>query len=242
MRPSATIIRVGVVAAILLVVLGAASATPWVVTLTLPNFTSAERPVSDAPQVTIAPQEPPERDLASADVLEKVLLVLAVVAVAALAAFGVAWLVRRLREAWRPDDEPVATDSLEGGDVRGEAAEVDIAALATAVARAGAHLAGTEAPADAVIAAWVALEDEAAMQGAGRGPAQTATEFTAELLARTHAPADAVAVLRGLYHRARFTDRAVGADDVRRARAALARIAGALDAGTVPAADVGGPA
>ncbi|MGC3994327.1 MAG: DUF4129 domain-containing protein [Propionicimonas sp.] len=239
MRPSATTIRVGVVAAIVLVVLGAASATPWVVTLTLPRFTSPDRPASDVPQMTIAPQEAPERDLPDAELLEKVLLVLAIVVAVALLVLGVAWLVRRLRDAWQPDDDAVDTDRLEGSDVLGEVAEVDIASLATAVARADAHLAGAVAPGDAVIAAWVALEDEATLQGAGRAPAQTATEFASELLARTPAPADAVAVLRGLYHRARFTSRPVAADDVRRARVALSRIAEALDAHAAQPAEAG---
>jgi hypothetical protein len=81
-----------------------------------------------------------------------------------------------------------------------------------------------------VIAAWVALEDEAAFQGAARDPAQTPTEFTTALLAHTPAPAEAVATLRGLYHRARFTSRPIGADDVRRAREALTAIAEAIDA------------
>ena len=79
----------------------------------------------------------------------------------------------------------------------------------------------------------MALEDEAELQGASRDPAQTATEFTVVLLERTPAPADAVASLRALYHRARFTAHDITADDVRDARAALTRIAGALDAAPV---------
>ncbi len=109
------------------------------------------------------------------------------------------------------------------------AAAVDIAALATDVQRADAQLAGVTEPGDAVIAAWVALEHEAALQGAERRAAQTSTEFTAELLAATPAPADAVATLRALYQRARFTRRPITAADVAAARTALGSIAAALD-------------
>lgn len=222
-------IRGGVVAATVLVVLGAASATPWVVTLPPVSFGDRERPVPTTTPMTIPPQEPPARDLPVAETLEKVMLTLFVLVVVAVLALAVYWLVQRLRAAWRPEQDTTEADPLGGSDVLGEV--VDIASLATAVARAEAHLDGAVEPGDAVITAWVALEDEAELQGAGREPAQTATEFTVELLARTPAPADAVTVLRGLYHRARFTAHPVLADDVSDAREALARIAAALDAG-----------
>jgi hypothetical protein len=228
-QPGAAMIRGGVIAAIVLAVLGAASATPWVVTV--PPFTigNRDRPVPTTTPMTLPPQEPPQRDLPVAETLEKAMLALFTVIVVALAALAIGWLVRRLRAAWRPEEDLTEPDRLDGSDVPGEVVGVDITSLATAVARAEAHLAGTRQPRDAVIAAWVALEDEAELQGAGRDPAQTATEFTTELLARTSAPADAVAVLRGLYHRARFTSGPVTPQDVGSARGALARIASALD-------------
>lgn len=226
-------VRGGVVAAIVLAVLGAASATAWVVTIPPLRIGDQDRPAPTTTPMTIPPQEPPDRDLPVAETLEKVMLGLFALVVVAVVALAVYWLVRRLRAAWRPDEDGTAVDRLDDSDVPGEV--VDIASLATAVARAEAHLAGATAPGDAVVAAWVALEDEAELQGAGRDPAQTATEFTTELLARTAAPADAVAALRGLYHRARFTAHPVTPDDVDGAREALARIASALDA------DVRGP-
>ena len=115
-------------------------------------------------------------------------------------------------------DEPVPDDRLDQGAVLIGAAAVDIAALATDVQRADAQLAGVTEPGDAVIAAWVALEHEAALQGAERRAAQTSTEFTTDLLAATPAPPEAVVTLRGLYQRARFTRRPVSAADVDAAR------------------------
>ena len=229
--PGAAVIRGSVIAAISLAVLGAAAATPWVVTI--PPFTigNRDRSVPTTTPMTLPPQEPPQRDLPVAETLEKTMLVLFTLIVVALAALALGWLVRRLGAAWRAEEGLTGPHRLDGSDVPGEVVGVDITSLARAVARAEAHLAGSRQPRDAVIAAWVALEDEAELQGAGRDPAQTATEFTTELLARTSAPADPVAVLRRLYHRARFTSGPVTAQDVGSARGALARIAAALDVG-----------
>ncbi|MCW5953062.1 MAG: DUF4129 domain-containing protein [Propionibacteriaceae bacterium] len=230
MTPSARMTRGGVIAAIVLVVLGAASATPWVVTLQIPTFGPDEPLDLDIPPMTLPPQEPAERDPAVAETLEQILVSLLAVIAAAIIGYALFRLIQRLRDAWRPERERVESDQLGKGEALGEEPSVDIASLATAVARAEARLAGLAEPGDAVTAAWVALEDEAALQGTSRDPAQTTTEFTTALLEHTPAPAGAVTVLRGLYHRARFTSHPIGPDDVRRAREALGRIAGALDA------------
>jgi Domain of unknown function (DUF4129) len=57
---------------------------------------------------------------------------------------------------------------------------------------------------DAVVAAWLRLEEAAAHEGAGRAPHQTATEFTTALLSRYAADEAALTQLRELYQRARF--------------------------------------
>lgn len=72
------------------------------------------------------------------------------------------------------------------------------------------------APGDAVIGAWLALEHATD----GRRPHQTATEFTDGLAADEHALAE----LRSLYQRARFSTAPTTDDDVALARAALDRI------------------
>jgi hypothetical protein len=75
-------------------------------------------------------------------------------------------------------------------------------------------------PRDAVIRAWVTLENATAYK---RAPHQTATEFTVALLAKETADEDAVRELRALYHRARFGQHS-GDGDAAAARAALDRI------------------
>lgn len=110
-------------------------------------------------------------------------------------------------------------------------------------ARSAASALSGPAPdaAEAVVAAWLALESAAAGSGAARGPAQTPTEFTAALLRRHHADEEAVATLLGLYHRARFAVRPdLGADDVESARRAVRVIVETLGA-TAASPDPSGP-
>lgn len=75
-------------------------------------------------------------------------------------------------------------------------------------------------PRDAVIQAWVILENATYD---GRPPHQTATEFTVSLLARETADEKALWDLRTLYHRARFGHHG-DEDDATRAGHALDRI------------------
>ncbi|MEV4310652.1 DUF4129 domain-containing protein [Actinocrispum sp. NPDC049592] len=93
-----------------------------------------------------------------------------------------------------------------------------------AVSAMDRHVGGP--PSDAVIAAWVHLETEAAASGTEREPHQTPSEFTEAVLTEHHADENALRDLKSVYQRARFgqADR-VTADDVAVARAALERIA-----------------
>jgi hypothetical protein len=76
-------------------------------------------------------------------------------------------------------------------------------------------------PRDAVIAAWVTLENAADHK---RAPHETATEFTVALLEEENADEAALRDLRTLYQRARFGAGTVDDDSATRARDALDRI------------------
>ena len=76
-------------------------------------------------------------------------------------------------------------------------------------------------PRDAVIEAWVTLENAADHT---RAPHETATEFTVGLLEKENADEAALRELRTLYQRARFSQDPVDDDSVTRARAALEQI------------------
>ncbi|MFE6970216.1 DUF4129 domain-containing protein [Isoptericola sp. NPDC057653] len=215
-----------------LVVLGAATATPWrvrVPDLVLPAPTASD-PVSDRRPGDLVPTDRPDT---SFDLITWIVVALSI-AGALFLLYLVVLLARRVLRALataEDDDEP---DPLApGAATTGTPAALALPQLQDAVDTALARVDAAATPHDAVVAAWVALEDAAAEHGTTRAPAQTATEFTALLLtAQRHdgrtVPTADVDTLRRLYQRARFTDRPVGADAVRDARSALSHIARAL--------------
>lgn len=148
-------------------------------------------------------------------------------------------VLRRLAERRRgegaPDDAGLDAGPLvAGGDVTPL-----LPALRDGVEDAGDRLRRVPLPGDAVIAAWVALENAAAGSGVVRRASQTPTEFTLAVLDRT--PADPVAAreLLDLYLRARFGDEPVGPRDVDVAADAVRRLADSLD--PPPAGEATGP-
>lgn len=211
------------------VVLGAATAAPWRFSpphLPTPELSMPQQqpPPSPDPSVTPAPQpaEEPTHDNRWTALITAILLSLLV---AALLTFAVRKILTILRG--QIDTTP---DNLTGGTgTTTHDDAVDLPELQDAVTRALAHLDGHARPRDAVVAAWVALEEAAARAGAHRDPAQTPTEFAGTVLANTPAPPAAVARLRTLYQRARFTDRPIDRTAVTQARTALADIARSLD-------------
>lgn len=210
------------------VVLGAATATPWrlnpphlpVPELSLPTQ-SAPTPET-TPSAAPHPVEEPTYDTRWIAILFATLLGLLIATLLTLA-------VRKLLDIYRQRTD-TTPDNLTGGTATGTPGDtIDIPELQDAVTRALAHLDGHARPRDAVVASWVALEEAAARAGTHRDPAQTPTEFAGTVLAATPAPPDAVARLRTLYQRARFTDRPIDRTAVAQARAALADIARSLD-------------
>ncbi|WP_281495082.1 DUF4129 domain-containing protein [Isoptericola sp. S6320L] len=219
-----------------LAVLGAATATPW--HLTVPELLLDAGPGRPLPSTEPSPPPAAPRTDASTgepdDTILTTLIVLgAIILVLLLWAAG-RTILRALRDAPRKPPEPDTLDP--GGDLATAAVPtVPLPELADAVTRALQHLDDARTPTDAVIAAWVALEDAAAEHGTARDPAQTPTEFTQAILATTPAPPGQVATLRTLYQRARFTTHPTEDDDVTAARTALTRIARSLDTrGTAP--------
>lgn len=135
------------------------------------------------------------------------------------------WLFRAARAllAVRIEQVP-ASDQIGAG--RGLAGKALTAQQVTdAVAEALLRLDQAGNPTDAVILAWLALEEAAARHGVNRDPAQTPTEFTADLLDRSAVPVADTVSLRGLYWRARFSDLETTAADQQQARQCLEHIA-----------------
>jgi len=215
-----------------LVVLGAATATPWRVQV--PRAVVPEPDASDPalPQQPgqIVPGDQPEP---SSDVVTWIVVALSVAGAVLVIVLLVLLARRVLRALAVPDEDDDGDDLSPGTAAAGTLTDLPLPALQDAVAAALARVDTARTPHDAVVAAWVALEDAAARHGTARDPAQTATEFTAHLLTAQRrdgrtVPTLDVDTLRRLYQRARFTERPVAPDDVDAARAALTRIAHAL--------------
>lgn len=154
-----------------------------------------------------------------------VIQVLVVLALLALAVLVVRYAVRgwRLDRGARGDDDVLPGD--EGDEGLPDAA---VAALREGVRAAARALDEDVPPGDAVISAWVRVEEGAAATGVVRDRAQTATEFTLDVLDATAADPAATRELLGLYLAARFGAHPVAAADVHRARELLEVVARGL--------------
>lgn len=195
-----------------------------------------ERGLPDPPGINGVP---PDENAYKVDVVDELQLVQAAIVIAAMILLLIAFavLIRRLQQLRRrplrlgvgveePDEEIGALESHLQMRLR-RAAETARTELA---ARAGGP------PGDAVIAAWLRLEETAEHEGAGRKPHETATEFTTTLLARYTTSEPALDELRVLYQRARFgRPGEVTEADVSAAIGALDRILHALANSATPA-------
>ena len=219
----------GTVVVLLLTVLGAAVGVGW-------RLEDRDFGLAGPPMPAPAPS-PPERPDAAQGMSPNMdsamdwgwIEVLGLVLFGVLAALALWWLWRWLRRR-----DPARRAPLrEVRTTAGEVAEPDLPVLRRGVSAARRFLAQIPRASDAVIAAWLALEEAATESGVRRAPSQTPTEFTVAVLQRTPADPEATTELLALYHRARFSTGPIGADDVALASRCLARLAASWD---VPAA------
>lgn len=194
----------------------------WDPTLGTPSFSGPSTPNPDDFSVTPPPSPTSEagETLTSPSWLQPTLLSILAVLFLTLAYL----FIRRLlaQAAARRTYTLAATG--QGASAWSDAEDEVIPDLTDALTQAQEALRDHGKPGDAVIAAWVALEDTAAASGAARSASDTPTEFTVTLLRRTNADPAAITSLRGTYLAARFGSREVGKDDVATAAAALERI------------------
>jgi Domain of unknown function (DUF4129) len=113
--------------------------------------------------------------------------------------------------------------------------EPDTPTLRTGIALALQVLDEQREPADAIVRAWLGLQETAEESGIVRRPAETPTEFTSRILSRAFADDAAVQTLLRLYLRTRFGDHPVTSDDVSAVRAALQELARTWPAPKSPA-------
>lgn len=222
----------GVIALLVLAVLGAALAGPWNPPTRTESLIPWEPP--DPVDVSIPQQAQPElrlADLAGRDVQPWDLTWLGIGLLAVLIAW-IAWLVARWFRRHPVELPPESPDDagLDLGDtLRGPGvAQPDLPALRAAVAGADLLVRRRVPPTEAVVAAWVHLEDAAGRSGVPRKRTQTPTEFTVDVLDRTPVDPAATRALLALYLRARFGDDPMTTRDVATALAALETLAAGL--------------
>jgi len=183
------------------------------------TFDPAEIPgLEPVPEIT-GPALPPEEIVQyEASRWPYIILAIIVLLIIGFFVFRYFWRRRDMLRELPIEPEPEEEDAID--IVRFEKKD-----LVDAVALAQFRMAEARTPSDAVVAGWVAFEEAASTRGWVREPQETTTEFTARLLAASHAPAQPVAKLRGLYQQGRFGARPPTDDDVAAARAALTDIA-----------------
>lgn len=223
-RPSAVLL---VGAFVVAAVVGSALAGPFRLVRRNPvpeasPATPTATPTSTA--TSIAVERPLDGDNVPLELQRWVYLVI-LFALAVILAVVLGLLVRwfrRMIDRRVPRDVDHADPDVElAGDVQDDARP----ALREGVRHAAQVLEEEVPPGDAVIAAWVALEASAERSGLVRDRAQTATEFTVEVLDATRADPGATRTLLELYLAARYSEHVLTDRDVDQARTSLAAIA-----------------
>ncbi len=158
--------------------------------------------------------------------------------IVAIAAVGVAMLVWRWW-AGRPSRAATGQNSAVAAATSeipiGPEPEPDTPALSTGIEVALQVLDEQREPADAIVRAWLGLQETAAESGIVRRPAETPTEFTSRILGRAFADDRALRTLLRLYLRTRFGDHPVTSDDVAAVRVALQDLVRTWPAPELPA-------
>lgn len=175
-----------------------------------------------APIPTGTPTPLPE---ANSDVIGTIIGIIFLILAGAAAIAVLVLVIRALLRAWRDRPMRFRDDSDVGGDLQEqiEPEEPDVAAPVIRRGIEGALRSIDERaiPTDAIIAAWIGLEESAADAGIARGVSETASEFAVRIITRRAGISDAAQQLLRLYENVRFGDYIAGEDDRVAARAAL---------------------
>jgi hypothetical protein len=146
-------------------------------------------------------------------------IVLAILVLATLFVIVLLWIRKHPRRG------PLRPFSTVDGDSEelftGQDAAPDLPTLHRGLARASEALETDRTPRDAIVRAWVGLQEAAEDSGVRRRPAETPTEFTARVFAAVDADKDAADTLLALYLRVRFGSHPAGAAELKAAKDAV---------------------
>lgn len=161
------------------------------------------------------------------------LVVLGLVVSAIVAALALWW--RRHHDGSPPDEGPAEPPGVHDSAVAEPEAVPempDLPVLRRGFDHAFDVLDSGRAPHDAIVTAWLGLEEAAQDAGVARRPAETASELTTRILGRVTSDDTATHALLDLYLRVRYGGYAATPDDVATARAALEQLTHGWDAAT----------
>lgn len=153
-----------------------------------------------------------------------ILEIVAVAVAVLIVALIVRLVLRRISDRRRRVRRDHAAQSGGASAVLDADAVVAAPVMQRGIARALALLNEPRAPGDAVVQAWLGLEDAAMAAGARREDAETAAEYAARIVQRFDTDRDAAQRLLRLYHDVRFGSREVDAQAVVEARECLLRL------------------
>ncbi len=150
-----------------------------------------------------------------------VLWIVVAIAVVGIAVLIWRWWTRRPSRAATSRHSVAVVATSEVLTEPGPEPDPDMPALRTGIALALQLLDEQPDPADAIVRAWLGLQETAQESGIVRQPAETPTEFTSRILSRAFADDRAIGTLLRLYLRTRFGDHSPTTEDVAAVRAAL---------------------
>jgi hypothetical protein len=185
---------------------------------------SVAHPVSSVPPVPQETQHPESIHASGALAVQEAALVLSlIVVVVAVVAFLIwRWIRNRRTDDGHgslfPSVEPAIDTEADVALEQGP----DLPTLRRGLALADDALADDREPRDAIVRAWIGLQEAAEDSGMKRRPAETPTEFTSRVFDTVSADKSAANILLELYLRVRFGNRPATVDDVARARQAIA--------------------
>lgn len=169
---------------------------------------------------------PPQAGHHSSTTLDLGLIVWIAAGIAALIAvlLVIRWLLRR---------QPRTAETIQAQEVSAaeelveeqESPEPNTPVVRRGLRQAIDDLASEREPHDAIVKAWLGLQDAAEDAGVSRRLAETPTEFTRRILARVPADTNAVDVLLRCYLQVRFGDHPATKADVERVRLSLESLA-----------------
>jgi Domain of unknown function (DUF4129) len=149
-------------------------------------------------------------------------IVMAILVLATLFIIVMLWIRKHPRRGRTRQFSTVDTDAEDV--LVGQDAAPDLPTLRRGLALASEALETDRTPRDAIVRAWVGLQEAAEDSGVSRRPAETPTEFTARVFAAVDADRDAAHTLLALYLRVRFGTHPAGAEELRTAKDAVAAL------------------